>query len=177
MDDDQRAFAAPLRRGRLDGIRLRPVTDHDLGFLADLYAQTRALELAPVPWPDAAKRDFLRHQFDLQHAYYHANYPGADFLLVEREGLPIGRVYVYRSAGDIRLMDIALLESARGQGIGSALLAELIDESERRGVTISLHVEADNPAAQWYLRLGFEHWEDRGVYQYLGRRPRAQPPG
>jgi ribosomal protein S18 acetylase RimI-like enzyme len=70
-------------------------------------------------------------------------------------------------------MDIALLPGLRGRGIGSSLLAELIEESERSGSSITLHVEADNPAVRLYQRLGFEHLEDRGVYQFYGRKPRG----
>lgn len=146
----------------------------DQAFLSALYAHSRAAEMAPLPWPEAAIRDFLQQQFELQHAYYQANYPGADFLVIEVDGVRAGRIYVYRSAGDIRVMDIALLPSLRGRGIGSGLLAELIEESERTGSSITLHVEADNPAVRLYLRLGFEHLEDRGVYQFYGRRARKK---
>lgn len=153
------------------GLSLRPITAADLPFLSDLYAEVRREELAPVPWPEEAKRAFLQDQFDLQHAHYQKHYVGADFLVIEFDGLAIGRVYVHRSPSDIRVMDIALMPAYRGRGLGSALFAELIEESEHTGVPISLHVEAENPANRLYQRLGFEHWEDRGVYQFLGRRP------
>ena len=167
----ERGLLAPTHPLRPSGLRLRGITDADLGFLSGLYAQTRAEEMRRVDWPDSAKRAFLQQQFELQHAYYQQNYPGADFLLIERAGARIGRISVYRSRGDIRLMDIALLPEHRCQGVGSALLAELIEESEHTGASISLHVEADNPAQTLYQRLGFSFWEDRGVYQFLGRKP------
>ena len=44
---------------RARGITLRPARDDDLPWLRTLYASTRTEELARVPWPDAAKRDFL----------------------------------------------------------------------------------------------------------------------
>ena len=153
---------------------LRPAGLGDRGFLADLYAGVRAAEMAPVPWPEQAKREFLQHQFELQDSYYRLNYPGADFWVIERNGAPIGRIYIYRTPRDIRLMDVSLLPEARGQGIGSALLGELIEESDRTGATITLHVEAENPVMRLYHRLGFQHLEDRGVYQFLGRSPRSQ---
>jgi ribosomal protein S18 acetylase RimI-like enzyme len=169
----ERALVAPAHPLRPAAITLRSIADDDLGFLSDLYALGRAEEMSQVDWPPEAKRAFLQHQFELQHAYYHANYPGADFLVVEHAEERIGRIYVYRSAGDIRLMDIALIPQQRGRGIGSALLAELIEESERTGASISLHVEADNPVQRLYQRLGFTFWEDRGVCQFLGRKPQG----
>lgn len=174
MGPVERALLSSSHPRRTPGVTLRTITDQDHGFLSALYAHSRAAEMALVDWPEQAKRDFLQQQFDLQHAYYVANYPGADFLVVELDGARAGRIYVYRSPGDIRLMDIALLPELRGRGIGSGLLAELIEESERSGSSITLHVEADNPAVRLYQRLGFEHLEDRGVYQFYGRRPRTQ---
>lgn len=168
-----RAFQSTAHALRPAGLTLREIGPADHEFLAELYAAGRALELAPVPWSDEQKRRFLREQFELQHAHYEKNYPGADRLLIELAGEAIGRIYVYRSPGEIRLMDIALVSECQQQGLGSALLAELVEEADRVGSTITLHVEADNPANRLYRRLGFEHLEDRGVYQFLGRKPKA----
>jgi ribosomal protein S18 acetylase RimI-like enzyme len=173
MASVERALIALQHSLRAPGVTLRAIGTDDVGFLSDVYALSRAAEMALVDWPEQVKRDFLQQQFDLQHAYYHANYPGADFLLIELDGERAGRIYVHRSPGDIRVMDIALLPQLRGRGIGASLLAELIEESERSGSSITLHVEADNPAVRLYQRLGFEHLEDRGVYQFYGRRPRS----
>jgi ribosomal protein S18 acetylase RimI-like enzyme len=169
-----RAFLTLAHPARPEGLSFRPIDDGDLPFLASLYADSRHDELAPVQWPEEAKLAFLQQQFEQQHSYYSSNYVGADRLLVQFQQEPIGRVYVYRSASDIRLMDIAILRSRRARGFGRAMLAELIDESDRSGARISLHVESNNPAMAWYRRLGFEHLEDRGVYQFLARPAGAQ---
>ncbi len=165
----QRAFAGEYA-GRPAGIAFRLVVDTDHDFLRDLYASVREAELAPVPWSDEAKRDFLSQQFILQHQHYVQNYKNADLLLIECGGTPIGRIYVYRSAGEIRLMEIALLPEWRGQGIGSALLHELMEEARLHGSQLTLHVEPDNPAQRLYRRMGFTLIEHRGVYDFLGWR-------
>lgn len=152
------------------GLSFRPIRDEDLPFLCALYAATRREELAPVPWAEQAKQAFLAEQFGLQHAYYQTNYPGADRRLVLLHGEPVGRVYVYRTPGDIRLMDIALVESVRGRGLASAMLDELMDEARANDVGITLHVEPNNPAREWYQRRGFRLIEERGVYLYMGWR-------
>jgi len=131
----------------------------------------RAAELAPVPWPAPAKRAFLDEQFALQHQHYLKNYPGADLLLIEQDGIPIGRIYVYRTPAEIRLMDIALNAEQRSRGIGSALLCELMDEARATNRELTLHVEPDNPAQRFYQRLGFCLIEHRGVYEFLGWKP------
>jgi len=71
-------------------------------------------------------------------------------------------------------MDIALLPEFRGRGIGTALLSALIEEAEREGKRVSIHVERYNPARRLYARLGFREAEDRGVYLYLVLEPRQQ---
>jgi GNAT superfamily N-acetyltransferase len=162
-----RAYLEPYA-GRPAGVSFRAIADADQPFLRDLYASVRAAELAPVAWPDAAKRAFLDEQFDLQHQHYLKNYPGADLLLVEKDSRPIGRIYVYRTEKEIRLMDIALIESERACGIGTALLKELMDEARATRRELTLHVEPDNPAQRLYQRFGFRLIEHRGVYDFLG---------
>lgn len=151
---------------------LRPVTDDDRPFLVDLYAGLREPELAHVAWDDEHKRAFVEHQYEAQDAHYRGNYPGATLDVVEVEGERAGRLYVHRGPSDIRIMDIALLASFRGRGIGTALLRALIDEADGSGRRLSIHVEANNPARTLYDRLGFLPVGEHGVY-VLMERPAA----
>ena len=164
-----RAFVQDAPRD--DALRFRTVAEGDMAFVHALYAQARAAELAPVPWSQDAKDAFLAEQAALQHRHYVANYPGADLLVVENESGAIGRVYVYRSPAEIRIMDIALMPDWRNRGIGTRLLNEIFDEARATRSTVTLHVEPDNPAQRLYLRLGFRLIEHRGVYDFLGWDP------
>jgi ribosomal protein S18 acetylase RimI-like enzyme len=156
-------------------VTLRPATPDDLPFLRALYGSTRAEELAPVPWGADEKEAFLDQQFEAQHQYYHAAYAGASFDLVLRGGEPVGRLYVARWPGEIRVMDVALLPGARGGGIGTALLRAVLEEGRARGVPVTIHVEKLNPALALYRRLGFVEAADKGVYWFLEWRPEAAP--
>lgn len=155
------------------GLRLRPITDDDLPFLAELYASTRREEVAQTPWSDEEKEGFLRWQFESQHQHYQTYYPGCEFLMIEREdgGEPIGRLYVDRWEKEIRLVDIALVPDVRGQGLGGALLRELLAEGGARGLPVSIHVEYNNPALRLYRRLGFQHVDSNGVYYLMRWEP------
>lgn len=139
------------------GVSLRWLRDADLAWLRALYATTRAEEMAPVPWPDAAKRAFVDQQFDLQHRHYLAHYADADFLAVEQDGRgPVGRCYLRRSAPDHLLIDISLMPALRGGGIGGALIADGQREAAALGRGMRLHVlEANLRARRLYERLGF----------------------
>ncbi|HYN46117.1 MAG TPA: GNAT family N-acetyltransferase, partial [Allosphingosinicella sp.] len=91
------------------GLTLRPMTDEDLPFVADLYASTRAEEFAAVGWPPEALRAFLAQQHDAQHRQYRRAHPDAAWLIVERGGAPAGRLYLDESESELRLLDISLL--------------------------------------------------------------------
>ena len=138
-------------------LALRAAAYHDLPFLRALYAATRAEELATVPLPDAAKTHFLGMQFALQHHHFLTRHPCADFLIVSRRERAIGRLYVDRSSSIWRVLDIAIVPEAQGNGVGTALLSWLqrATQSTRSG-GIDLHVLATNLAAhRLYTRLGF----------------------
>ena len=117
-----------------------------------------------MPWDDEVKRAFVEHQFAAQDAHYRANYPGATFDVIEVDGERAGRLYVFRGAEEIRIVDIALAPKFRGRGIGTGLLRALMDEAGASGRSLSIHVEMNNPARRLYERLGFEPAGEHGVY-------------
>lgn len=155
------------------GLEFVPEQDADTAFLCELYASTRWQEMAQTTWDDDAKRAFLYKQFHLQRDHYRKNYVGAEFLVVRQHGQPIGRIYLFASAREIRLMDIALVDIKRGLGLGHAMIAGLMRVACEDGADITLHVEPNNPALHLYQRLGFTLIEDRGVYHFLGWKPGA----
>ena len=151
------------------GIALHPEHEADLDFLRGLYASVRAQELAPIDWSEERKREFTDAQFALQRSHYREHYPGAEFLVVEQGGVPIGRFYLCRFTHEIRVMDIALIEARRNAGIGTRLMSALLKIADAEDRSVTLHVEPDNPAQHLYRRLGFNLIEQRGVYDFLGR--------
>ena len=152
-------------------VTLRPIEPGDEPFLRALYGTTRADELALVDWTDAQKAEFVRMQFQAQHEYYQAVYAGARFDVILIDGQPAGRLYVARHEGDIRIVDIALMPTYRGQGIGTRFLRAIQAEAANAGKTVSVHVEIYNPARTLYERLGFQYVEDKGVYLLMRWTP------
>lgn len=150
---------------------LRPADDRDEGLLRLIYAESRRSELDQVPWPPGTREEFLRMQYDAQVHHYQQNYEGAVLSIVERSCEPVGRLWVHRTPGEIRVMDISLLPDARGQGIGTKLFRDLFDEGTSSGKAVTVHVERFNPAYRLYQRLGFELVEDQGVYLFLRWTP------
>ena len=152
-------------------IALRAIEPADERFLYEVYASTRAEELAPVPWSDEQKAAFLLQQFTAQHRHYQDNYTGASFQVILRDGAAVGRLYVARWPQEIRIVDIGLLPAHRNAGIGSSLLRQIVDEGEAEAKRVSIHVERMNPAMRLYRRLGFVEVADRGVYALMEWSP------
>lgn len=157
----------PLKAAAALGIGYRPMTDEDLPFVSELFASTRAEEVAATGWPPEMQRAFLEQQHRAQHRHYRQVNPEGEWLIVERGGAPIGRLYLNESDGGLHLIDISLLPGARGAGLGGAIMADLMADAAARARPITLYVEKFNPARRLYLRLGFEAVEDGGVHERM----------
>lgn len=149
------------------GITLRPVRPDDRPFLLRVYAESRADELAATGWSAAEKDAFCHDQFAAQDDHYREHFPGCEYLVVERDGRSIGRLYRDLREDEIRVVDIALLAAERGRGVGGRLMGDILAEARDRGLEVRIHVERTNPARHLYDRLGFRLVEEGEVYDLL----------
>lgn len=152
-------------------LELRPISIGDAALLQEIYASTREEELQQTGWPPDQKSAFLHMQFEAQHTWYQSHYRGGNFDLILEHGDPVGRLYVYRQAHDLNVIDIALLPAHRGRGLGTFLMRRLLAEADRTGRTVTLHVEFFNRAQSLYGRLGFVQTGSDGVYLEMRREP------
>jgi len=75
---------------------------------------------------------------------------------------PVSSRQVYRGVAEV---SVYVAENVRGQGVGAALLAELIEESERNGIwTLQAGILAENAASL--------HLHDKAGFRIVGRRER-----
>ena len=155
-------------------LSFRPMTDKDKPFLAEVYTSTRWEELAPVPWTEQQKKEFLQFQFEAQHTHYMEHFPNASFDIILLKKSKIGRLYLDRRAEEIRIVDIALLPKYRNQGIGSRLLMDVLDEAREKALLVRIHVEQNNPALALYQRLGFTKVNEEGIYWLMEWHPTPQ---
>jgi ribosomal protein S18 acetylase RimI-like enzyme len=155
-------------------LTLRPITPEDEAFLFAVYASARRDELAQVPWDEAQKEAFLAFQFNAQSQHYQQSFSQADFDVVLRDGVAVGRLYVDRRADEIRILDIALLPEHQGRGLGRALLRDLLKEARAAGKPIRIYVESyQQRALRLFEDLGFGQKEDQGVSVLLEWTPGA----
>ncbi len=134
---------------------LRPAELADEMFLETVYAEMRRGELAIFNWSLEQENAFFKMQFSLQSKAYEMQFPDADYTVVELKKMPIGCLIVER-AGEIKLVNIALLPEFRSRGIGTFLLKQLQDEAKAADKPLTLHVLKTNERAiNLYQRHGF----------------------
>jgi RimJ/RimL family protein N-acetyltransferase len=152
-------------------VTLRPVTENDQEFLVELYATTRAQELAMVPWSIDQQQAFVRAQFSAQQDHYRQKYPDASHDIIVTDDRQVGRLYVGRLEREIRIVDITLLPAERNAGIGSYLIQQLLDEAKRDKKLTRIYVEEFNPSLRLFDRLGFSVREQQGIHLLLEWSP------
>lgn len=133
----------------------RPLTTDDAQLVVDIYASTRADEVAAWGWDPQQQATFLQMQGHMQLRAYAMQYPGATHEIILQDGAPVGQILVHRTPTEIRLVDIAFLPAYRGRGLGTAAITELQREAAAANLPITLSVLKSNPAQRLYARLGF----------------------
>jgi len=156
---------------RPSNVTLRPVGPDDNDFLLQVYASTRADELALVPWTSEQKQMFLGSQFAAQQDHYAQKYPAARHDIILANDRAVGRLYVARLDQEIRIVDITVLPAERNLGIGGYLITELLDEAQRDGKVTRIYVEEFNPSLRLFERLGFAVTEQQGIHLLLQWTP------
>lgn len=157
--------------------RLRPATAEDRACEIAVYRSTREPELALTAWTEAQRQAFVVMQFDAQQAHYRHHWPQSSCDLIEQTDAGtgcrvIGRLWVDRRPDELHVLDISLLPAARGQGLGSRFLGDLMEEARARRRRVTISVELHNPARRLYERLGFlPQGEPEGLYQRMAWQP------
>jgi ribosomal protein S18 acetylase RimI-like enzyme len=152
-------------------ITLREIRPEDEAFLFEVYASTRAQEMALVPWDDEQRKSFLTMQFAAQHSHYREQFPDANCSVILRDNLSLGRFYVLKKKGEIRILDITILPECRNSGIGTLLLRELLDEAAQSKQRVLIYVETFNPSLRLFERLGFRSIAEEGINFLMEWRP------
>jgi hypothetical protein len=150
---------------------LTPVSSSDEPFLVELYASTRAEEMALVPWDGEQKRLFLQMQFEAQNQYYRERYPNASFDLIRRDDCPVGRLYLAELADEIRIIDLTFLPAHFDPQVFEALIKEILQEGAQVGKPVRIYLENYSPQTEIFVRLGFQKIDEQGIYFLWQRDP------
>ncbi|MES2796825.1 MAG: GNAT family N-acetyltransferase [Bacteroidota bacterium] len=149
---------------------LRPLEERDWSFLKKVYASTRENEMKMLShWTAEMIEAFVNQQFEAQHFHYQKFYIGADFWVIYKDDLPIGRLYFHENheENNSRIIDISILPEYRNKGIGRKILTDILSQAQRENKKVSIHVEAFNPAMKLYESLGFEKISETNGVNFL----------
>jgi ribosomal protein S18 acetylase RimI-like enzyme len=136
------------------GIVLRPLKRYEIQPLAAMIPETSEAHLANR-WREQA-------------------FGYRELLAAVKDGEVVGTVSVAvseRPAASLHLFAFEVVLVRRNQGIGAAILREVLDDARRRGLRrVYLEVRVDNPARRLYHRLGFRRVGDAFInswWRYL----------
>jgi ribosomal protein S18 acetylase RimI-like enzyme len=136
-------------------LALRPCTEHDEGFIHQLFECSAG---------DGLPAELIPSQSRLQLLQYQQLFPNTCFNLVLLAGNRIGRLYVAHAPDAIVIVEITILPRYRRQGIGSSLIRTLLDDAARLRVPVQLKVRKDSPARTLYRRLGFKETSEGDLF-------------
>jgi len=145
-------------------VTFRPVNEEDKNFLLELYASTRAEEMAMVPWSAEQQHAFISMQYSAQQDHYRIKYPDASHDIILAGGRPVGHLHVARLEKEIRIVDVTILPGERNAGFGSVSLKGLLDEAGRSRSPVTIYVEEFNPSLKLFERLGFTQVDQHGIH-------------
>jgi GNAT superfamily N-acetyltransferase len=135
---------------------IRELTVDDQAFVTDMQYEAFYVPPGAAPYP----RSILAEEAILPyHAEFGSREGDVGVVAEAPTAEPLGAAWVRHVpngygfvADEIPELGIAIVASARGRGVGSALLAALVD----RVPTLSLSCDVRNPAMRLYHRFGFE---------------------
>lgn len=146
-------------------MHLRPVTESDVPFLWEMLWLAAAVDVGML---NLGKDAALARPENQKYLAGWGRPGDAGVIAVGDTGEPLGAAW-YRLFGenahgygfvaaDIPEITIGVSESARGQGVGGALLDALSDLAREQGFQqLSLSVDRKNPAIALYERKGFRN--------------------
>ena len=125
---------------------LRSANESDSDFLWNLVETTmRAYITAFGEWDDT-----------FQEMRFRCAYDPCRWHIIVADDVPVGGYAVDRHRQALYLADLQLLPSHQGNGIGSAVIRELMEEAQKLGVPLLLQVlDSNMRARRLYERLGF----------------------
>ena len=148
-------------------ITFKNIEDKDQLFIEKVYRSTRDKELLYSYLTEEQKNNFILMQLTAQLADYKRNYKGVTYQIIIYNNEPVGRLYLWETKHEIRILDISLLPEFQGNGIGGTILTGIIKTAKLKHKIVALHVALDNPAKNLYKRLGFKKISNNFTHEYM----------
>jgi len=155
-----------------EGLVVRPSRATDVPFLQSLY-QTARPDLQWIDGEQEQVQQVVAQQFQVQELGMGDNYPNAMHYVVEKLGTAIGALSTDFGANEIRVLYLAFIPKARGQGFGRVVLQGVQKAAQQIRCPVATVVWTSNPhARRHYLALGFAVEESNPAAERLVWYPR-----
>jgi ElaA protein len=102
--------------------------------------------------------------------------PGALLMWAESDGDVLGTLRILTDNGACRIGRVATSESARGRGVGAALMRRAVDHCNQAHPDRPIDLDAQKHLAPWYARFGFEVSGDGFVEDDIPHVPMRRMP-
>lgn len=145
-------------------IRFRQISDDDFPFMWRLHNEAlRDYVEKTWGWDEQRQREFVAEIVEEK---------AGDVVVVD--GADAGVWFLIESETDVLINSIRLLPEFQRRGVGTRLITELLDRSQK---PVRLQVLKVNPARRLYERLGFElSGETDTHYKMINPLPRKSTP-
>jgi ribosomal protein S18 acetylase RimI-like enzyme len=151
-------------------LRCRSETPDDEPFIRELMIETLTGQLAAWSWPEEVRGPLLDAQYRIRRRGFCESAGGGPGIIVLAEGEPVAWYVAADSTEEIRLVNLVVRTEHRGKGIGSAILRQLVTDSDRSSRRLRLSVAVNNRrASQLYARFGFQRTGGDGVHDFMER--------
>lgn len=137
-------------------VELKTITKDDESFLYEVYSSTRRKELDSWGWSVEQMQHFLEMQWCAQQISYRQQFPQASHCIITLDNKYIGRLLTEGLPEHYHLIDISILPSSQGNGVGTYLITQLQQKAQKEHKSVILQVLHTNPARNLYERLGFQ---------------------
>lgn len=125
---------------------LRPATKSDYDFLYSLkVACLKEYVSATWGWDEAFQQRHFAKQFD-----------PAKVQIVAVDGRDVGQLSVENRDEELFLSGIYIFPGWQNEGLGTAIIRDVLSEAKDQNRPVALQVLKVNPARRLYERLGFE---------------------
>ena len=145
---------------------LRPVAESDRTFLESVYFETQR-------W--IIERLFGWRGDDVEAEKFAEIYDEPHSSIIVLNGTDIGWLTVACDEEGFDLEGIYLLPDYHGRGIGTRLIQQLLDRSQKANIPVRLSTAKINPARQLYERLGFQDVREDEFKVYMELLPDKTP--
>ena len=137
------------------GLSVKPAQSDDRAFLETVYRSSRE-DLSAMQ----GERDLVQSVYELQYRVLQEGagnaFPNAMHFVIEKTRERVGGLIVDFGHNEVRIVYLALVPAARGQGLGKAVLQGIQKAAASAGAPVAVTVWHNNPLAKrTYLALGF----------------------